>query len=160
MKKQITGLGLAFALAAGGALAEGQKHYECRSETEQPMSIQQLLEPVPAGRAVSFLLLLDKESQVWERFKQAEPSEFGGILNEAGARTVVFDADSAYKISDKLFETLPMIAVHVCQPESKADISALIKVLEAMDGVKHAAPNSTLEEVPVIHGWQGTAPLP
>lgn len=148
MKKSMIAMGLMFALASGSALA--QESNECRSETEQLMNIVQLTEPVPSGQAVAFLLQLDKESPVWEELRQAEPEQYGAILNRHAPEGLRFDDDSARNLVGSSFEELPLIIAHVCQDKPKWSIIEAIEILNNIEGIKNAAPDSTLEEILVI----------
>ena len=151
MKSSAATMALVFALAGGTVFAEESRPAECRSETERPMNIMELLQPIPQGQAVAFLLELDQGSPAWERLRMTPDQQLGAVLNELANGELNFDMDSAFRLSSQeVFEKIPHIVVHVCQPEGSMNVIEIAEQLKTVDGVLYAAPDSTLEEIPVI----------
>ena len=159
MRTSITALAAAFTLAvSGGALAQEAQNFECHSETERPMNIMELAEPMPPGQAVAFVIELDQRSKHWERLRTSADVDLGALLNVMAPEGLHFDVDSAERLTVNHFDHWPVIIAHVCMDDLKWNVIDAANLLKSMDTILHAAPDSTFEPVPII--VEPVAPAP
>ena len=143
--KKTAAIAAVFLAVAGSAHAAD----ECRSETEKLLDINELVETIPPNQAVGILLILGQGSDLLARIKQAQPQEYGAILNSVSSGNLRFDPDSGRRLNDTSFEQMPMIYVHGCLEEG-ARLVDEVRALGEIEGINAAAPDVKLYPVPVI----------
>jgi len=136
------------ALFITAAATQAQARPECRGETARSMDVTELLGNIAPEQAVNFLVSFKKGSDLYNRMMQAQPEEFGAILNEISP-VITFDADSARVLNDRSFNEVPIIVVQGCLPEG-AKLLDEVQAMMGVNGIEGMAPDVILYETPVI----------
>ena len=101
-------------------------------------------------RPFTVIVLLQKDSALYERLRMSMPYDYGYIVNqELGAGSAMFfDENSGRRLSDKTdFADFPVIILHACLRPG-ADMFTVIRDMAGKNGIEAIAPDSLMQALP------------
>ena len=143
MKKSMIALAALFAATVPAAAQT------CDSGGARLMTPDQFA--VPLGeRPFTVIVMLQKDSPLFEKINMAMPHDYGWIVNEelGAGSAMVFDENSGRRLSGgSNFADFPVIILHACLRPG-ADMFAVMKDMAGKNGIEAMAPDSVMSVHP------------